>query len=449
MIIDWFKVASRLAASAWANTGTRLVVNTCFAGWAEKLGAINTLRRAGITGRKDIVAWLMAKQTQKIRDAFDPDRKNIAFFYPTKAYRDHVSNLPARFEDKGYKVFALFGVTCDDEFEHLPNAFYAGHGIVNRLDEFDLIITNALMRSLPPSPRKLMMLHDIYDSPYGDKEELYRLIPRFDAWFVPSTMLVETLKWQISGAAQWHRDHPDDPEVLSANSRWPKFIINGGYIKLDRCIEYFNANKREEKTLIYAPTVVDEFFEDIVSLPEHGEAIVRALLKNFPSYTIIFRPHPHTVKLSCVRQIITCFENNPRFVFDGNTSYIDNYSRSAVMVSDMSGTAFTYAFMTLRPVVFFSHNEKLALDKNSDVRYFLDRHEIGEISQNTDEMVSKVRNCLQNQQEYEDKIRKFREQGISNIGHAEEYLADSIDKIIEGTAQDSWTKMEENSNSAN
>ena len=107
---------------------------------------------------------------------------------------------------------------------------------------------------------------------------------------------------------------------------------------------------------IFAPTVHWDHFYDYVAVPKHGRDIVAALLEQFSEYKIIFRPHPHTVDTPEVRKIAEAFKGYPQFEFDTNASfYMENYARSQLMITDMSGTAFTYAFTTSRPVVFFSH----------------------------------------------------------------------------------------------
>ena len=48
------------------------------------------------------------------------------------------------------------------------------------------------------------------------------------------------------------------------------------------------------------------------------------------------------------------------------------------MISDLSGTAYTYSFLTNKPVVFFSNYEKdLSRLKYDDLNFFKDRNKIG------------------------------------------------------------------------
>ena len=57
------------------------------------------------------------------------------------------------------------------------------------------------------------------------------------------------------------------------------------------------------------------------------------------------------------------------------------------MITDFSGTAYTYAFCKLKPVIFFSKNEKNLINSNlANLYYFKDREEIGTIESNIENM---------------------------------------------------------------
>jgi len=192
-------------------------------------------------------------------------------------------------------------------------------------------------------------------------------------------------------------------------------------------------------SIIYAPTVTNDNFAEYVSVPKYGAKIVKALLEGFGDYRIIFRPHPHTLDTDDVRKIAERFSDSDRFVFDSNASfYNDNYCRSAVMVTDMSGTAFTYAFMTLRPVVFFSHREKDVAEAFGNVKYFEDRERLGYIAKNADELKQEVARALRNAGRFARRIRKFRSEVVFNIGRAEDYFAENFHCIAEGHRHEDW-----------
>ncbi|MHC4742389.1 MAG: CDP-glycerol glycerophosphotransferase family protein, partial [Planctomycetota bacterium] len=334
---------------------------------------------------------------------------------------------------QGYNVIFLFGVLCDDEFEKRKHSYYAGHDIVNCLDFVDVFVIPTVMLGLPERARKVLFVHDIYDSPSGQAEvprvssngkysleSAYR--DELDYLFMPCTALV----------GKKNRIYP-------LIRKKPLCRIPGGYIKLDHNIRYFEKNKAGVDSIIYAPTVTGGAFANYASVPKYGEQIVEAMLDFFGDYRIIFRPHPHTLETEDVRNIAERFSSNRRFVFDSNaSSYSDNYCRSAVMVTDMSGTGFTYAFMTLRPVVFFSHREDDVAEVFNNVRYFEDRHRIGYVATTIEDLKCKVGCALKDCKRFARRIRRFRGESIFNLGRAEDYFAENFPYIAEGKRHKDW-----------
>ena len=117
---------------------------------------------------------------------------------------------------------------------------------------------------------------------------------------------------------------------------------------------------------------------------------------------------------------------------------MDLYSKAALMVTDMSGTAYTYALSTLRPVVFFSPDEAAVAEKYKGSHYFIDREKIGAVARNTEEMSSHIRNFIANPDICQQKANAYRDQFIFNVGRAEEYIVENFGLILEGKAHPSW-----------
>ena len=79
------------------------------------------------------------------------------------------------------------------------------------------------------------------------------------------------------------------------------------------------------------------------------------------------------------------------FSVDLSTSYLKSYSEAKLLITDFSGTAYTFAYSTLKPVIFFSKNEnKFRKNKDSKLSYFKDRNKIGLISTNIQSLVKNV-----------------------------------------------------------
>ena len=272
-------------------------------------------------------------------------------------------------------------------------------------------------------------MHDIHDSPVSKEEDVLRMILEYDYYFAPSHSVLERVKKQISQASA--EGYLKEEKEIG--------LIQGGYIKLDQNLKLFKKYKKEEKVLIHAPTVTDPDIEDYACLPKHSEKIIDTLLENFPDYKIIFRPHPHTLKAPAVSRIVDKHRDNPRFAFDNNASfYMSNYAKSALMVTDFSGTAFTYAFTTLRPVVFFSHNESAFQKAFEGYHFVQDRHKVGTVAQNTEELVKNIKSLLKKNNGFKTKIKKYRDSLIYNLENSEDYFIENINFILNDQKHKEW-----------
>ncbi len=385
-------------------------------------------------GKKQTARKLSTYVSKQIKQDINNEQKTLGVYYPSPAYRSNLGSekMYNKIRQQGYNVVFLFGTICNDEYEKRPYSYYVGGGIIKYLDLIDIFVFPTLTDDLPERSKKVLFVHDIYNSPRGKAETPIKpddgkpmfappLLDELDYTFLPGTSVM-----------------PKSNRVPYIRKK-PLCRIPGGYFKLDRNIRYFESKKCPIDSIIYAPTVCNDNFVNYVSLPEYGGKIIYALLENFPDYNIIFRPHPHTLDTKYVSEIVQQFSGNKRFAFDSNPSfYLDNYCRSRLMISDMSGTAFTFAFTTFRPVVFFSHNEAKVEDAFGHVHYFKDRNKIGCVATNIDELNEKVTMLLNRNDEFKEDIRKFRNSEIYNVGKAEDYFAENFHYITEGKKHKDW-----------
>ena len=124
------------------------------------------------------------------------------------------------------------------------------------------------------------------------------------------------------------------------------------------------------------------------NLDKFLDSIIEEILKN-DKFKIIYRPHPvdlrNKEKKLVIKNIYEKYKNQSKFSLDDNTSYLESYKKSKILITDFSGTAYTYAFSKLRPVIFFSKNEeKLKKSNLNELFYFKDRGTVGKIIQNID-----------------------------------------------------------------
>ena len=405
----------------------------------ESRGEIEDLLKDCPHQESTVVRRLTEYQIQKIQKDLKTGQKTLAVFYPSKAYRENLGSeaMYDRIRAQGYNVIFLFGVIRGDDFEKRPFSYYAGHDLVNHFNFVSIFIYPTLMPGLPFASKKVLFVHDIYDSPKGIAEtapapasdgkpqRVPPLLDELDYTFLPCKALMPPTN------------------KLKLIRQKPICRIPGGYIKLDKNIQYFNSIQVPIDSIIFAPTVHWDHFYDYVAVPEHGCNIVAALLDQFPDYKIIFRPHPHTVDTPEVQKVARKFNHHPKFAFDTNASfYMENYARSQLMITDMSGTAFTYAFTTSRPVIFFSHRDDTVENAFGKIRYFKDREKIGYVATNVKELCEEVAYILAHKSELEEKIGKFRDESIYNIGKAEDYFVENFRYIAENQTHPDWQYVE-------
>ena len=150
-----------------------------------------------------------------------------------------------------------------------------------------------------------------------------------------------------------------------------------------------------------------------LSIRDYFEKIISLLLKE--KFKVIFRPHPSDRNSNEILNIREKFKKNSNFILDFSSSYIKRYLSTSVMITDYSGTAYTYSMITLNPVVFFSFNEKYIYKlKYNKFDYFIDRKKVGLISYNLKDIVKKTKLAIKNKKKYSLNISKIKNRFFFN-----------------------------------
>jgi hypothetical protein len=222
-----------------------------------------------------------------------------------------------------------------------------------------------------------------------------------------------------------------------------KGIIPGGYPKLDKGIRYAEINptpKEKKRTIIFAPTIVNNQTQPYAVLERSAASMISAIINQ--GYKVIFRPHPVSFgdrSASSVREIISLFDGNENFTVDRTVDYFPTYSKADLLLTDLSGTAFTFSFSFKKPSIFFQldHNVDLFFPGfQSDGRY-----EIGSVVNNIDEMILGIENYFSGEAamcEISERIGAFRNSIIFNAGHSVEYISDCIAQLANGKWNNDW-----------
>jgi hypothetical protein len=219
-----------------------------------------------------------------------------------------------------------------------------------------------------------------------------------------------------------------------------KCLIPGGYPKLDELLERASNLEMPSGKLhvIIAPTLLSEATEN-VSLMSQARQLIDWFVNN--EWTVIFRPHPINLAagnkyLPIFEELIDIFHDCANFEVDRSKDYFDSYSRSSLMVSDVSGTAYTYALGFGRPVMF--------VEKSSDSVFargllYKNRHRLGRTISSDSELPVAISFLMANYGDFTQDIKNLRSECIFNMGSSAKYFADNIEFVLGGKKHPEWT----------
>jgi hypothetical protein len=213
-----------------------------------------------------------------------------------------------------------------------------------------------------------------------------------------------------------------------------KTLLPAGYPKLDLMLTLHSKRRPTDKsvrsTVVYAPT-------HSVALRDHGENIVYALLAK--GHRVIFRPHPLSLTgdRDVIDRICLLHAGNPKFSLDASVDYTKSYSLADLMVTDLSGTGFTFSFSFSRPCIFFAPDAQTERGL-SGIQYDA-RHRIGALVRDIDEMIEKTSELCN--RDMAEEIEQFRDETVFNVGKSAAYIVDCLEEILSGRERPEWVRL--------
>jgi hypothetical protein len=213
--------------------------------------------------------------------------------------------------------------------------------------------------------------------------------------------------------------------------RTPK-LINTGYLKLDHVRKKLNLISNKKDSILLAPTI--NIMMKYLNISNDLIKIIESLL-NETKNKIIFRPHPLDLtkrgNINYVTNIVNKFKDYKNFSVDLSSSYLKSYSKAKLLVTDFSGTAYTFAFSTLRPVIFYSKNEEnLKKTKYKNLLYFRERRQIGYVSKSIPQFINLVNKFNLTNKEVKRKIFILRKKRIKYLDKSLNKTSNEILKIL-------------------
>ena len=153
-------------------------------------------------------------------------------------------------------------------------------------------------------------------------------------------------------------------------------------------------------------------------------------------FNLIYRPHPgdliNSKQIKIINEIEDEFYNNKKFHLDRDASYLNSYNKSKILITDFSGTAYTYAFAKLRPVIFISKNER-ELKKNNlnNLFYFQNRLLVGTVVEKINLLEKEIFKVNKRLPFFSNKIRSLRNKRIKYFNKSIYKNLFHIKKILE------------------
>ncbi|MDA9616026.1 CDP-glycerol glycerophosphotransferase family protein [Candidatus Pelagibacter sp.] len=360
------------------------------------------------------------------KNIFNNKIKVIFFYFPVKSDQaviiDFIKDIKSQID---CYVFSGYNLSTEKEIKKLKNSFFLDLGYISFIKNIDIFVSNYVVYKYPKAKNKIYINHDIYDTPMvdiGEDDDLIDTLIKCDYMFLSSDIQISLLQKKISTYVKKNN--------LPNNTK----LINTGYLKLDHVNKKIQNHSNKKDSILIAPTLSTRLKnfninQDLIKL-------IETILNN-GKLNLIYRPHPadiYNLQLKKnVYKIYDRFKLNKNFFLDTNSSYIESYSRSKFLLTDFSGTAYTYAFSTLKPVIFYSPNDDNLLNTENfkDLSFFKDREKIGKVVKDIDFLKKEIDFIDSNFDKIKNDIFDLRHSRIKHFANSTEQSVLAIKKILE------------------
>ena len=355
--------------------------------------------------------------------------KFIFFYFPVRAYQKNIIELVNQLNKKrNIKAYLIYNSQSSKELAFKKNSFFIDFGyfrfvpFVNYfLSRINYIISSYVNYIFLPNTINIYISHDIYDTPMVNKEienKLFTELSKLDYIFVSADIVKDYFEKKFV-------------EYSDSKKKNNTKIINTGYLKLDHVCRELKLIKNKPNQILIAPTASKHY--QSINLSFHINKIIQFLLQK--KYQVIYRPHPMDLTYKgnhkLIKKINQRFKNDDNFFLDISNSYLESYSKSFILITDFSGTAYTYSFSQNKPVIFFSYNENEIIKKElSKLNYFIDRKKIGYIVNNFTVLNQKLKKIQKNNILFGKKIDKLKKIRIKNFGNSLKVTKKTIESML-------------------
>ncbi|MEP2654078.1 MAG: CDP-glycerol glycerophosphotransferase family protein [Paraglaciecola sp.] len=299
----------------------------------------------------------------------------------------------------------------------------------------ELVICASLSPCSPVNTKKITMLYDSILLENA-KHNLAQAKEHYIA--VPSAVLMAQLK-----------------RICIKHHLKNVILIPSGYPKLDYAIKNFKSNRSTGVLyMLYAPTEFAEKSADDLDGAFSifkAKAIILQLLNANPSLNIIFRPYPDDLSRYKLKQNTPAYDSmndlmqmcntHSRVHLDNNKTHQQSYEKAEVLLTDISSTAFSFAFTVKKPVIFLSNSVIENSPTWQSTQYMKDRPQIGIVVTRLTDMSKSVQTLLANLEQYTHQITMLRKSNVYNLGNSESYIMKSVQNILDGKSMPNWWSL--------
>ncbi len=402
-------------------------------------GMRQALLEPGVTTVGALEERFLAFENSLALAQLDPQRPTVALGYFGRGggFRRHIGGLVPRLQPR-FNVVTMAD-ELGDQAEEAPCHLTISAESARALEAIDLVLSAHVFPCAPATVPRVTFSHVIYDFNLTSEYHAARLA------------LCDT-HYLFASSRPSFDAYVDLVRRFDLKNRL--CVIPGGYMQLDRNLTAIAEEPGAADAILYAPTLslADYDHADLVNSVRQGPELLQALLESFGEHDIIFRPHPSDLRLYELgrsdprrepfgRMLEMC-RTHDRLHLDDGGDYMASYRRAALLISDTSSTAFTFAFSTGRPVVFFSpREEEMSAALAHRLRFVADRSEIGHIARDPSELCAAVERLLRDEDDGGERSRRlwqFRDRMIFHPGGAAEYFVRNIDHVLSGEKHPDW-----------
>jgi len=320
-------------------------------------------------------------------------KKTIFFYHP----KENLTKIHTYYIENFFKKLDNYNTVFASK-TFISNHSYIKETLLKYILNTDIFVSNNLCNNFTHNSIRVYMHHDIYDTPLVAKKkeiEFSKRLLKYNNVFIASTKSIFLFN-----------------NIFKGLKKRPKIKVLGFYPKLNYLLEKKFKIKKNNNKIIIAPTNFNAL-PDFSLYPKLNK-IISILIKQ--KYLVCLRPHPSNFEDTKVKLIKKKFEKYNNFYIDKSSNYSENYLTSDLMITDVSGTAYTYAFFTKNPVIFISNKERI-INKSyyKKLSYFIDRKKIGYVVSDYDKLLFCLKKLkeMKTKKKFKDKILKIYKDSFS------------------------------------